>query len=134
MPVKDIVTHGLITVAPGNDLNRVMRLMTRHRVRHLPVLRYGKLAGVINIGDVGTNHASWRNHCCLKRGNPLSVPWPSADTDFRMACVVFGNGPNAVGARHRLGMANALRKPTQQELIAFFEEFSQLNQGRFIRA
>jgi hypothetical protein len=49
-----------------------------------------------------------------------------------MTCVVFGNGPNAVGARHRLGMANALRKPTQQELIAFFEEFSQLNQGRFI--
>jgi hypothetical protein len=64
--------------------------------------------------------------CCLKRENPLSVPWPSADTDFRMACVVFGNGPNAVGDRHRLGMANALRKPTQQELIAFFEEFSQL--------
>jgi CBS domain-containing protein len=45
MPVKDIMTHGLITVAPGDD---VMRLMTRHRVRHLPVLRYGKLAGVIS--------------------------------------------------------------------------------------
>jgi CBS domain-containing protein len=52
MPVKDIMTHGLITVAPGDDLNRVMRLMTRHRVRHLPVLRNGKLAGIISIGDV----------------------------------------------------------------------------------
>ena len=30
MPVKDIMTHGLITVAPGDDLNRVMRL--RHAI------------------------------------------------------------------------------------------------------
>jgi predicted transcriptional regulator len=52
MHVKDIMTHGVITVAPGDDLNRVMRLMTRHRVRHLPVLRNGKLAGIISIGDV----------------------------------------------------------------------------------
>jgi CBS domain-containing protein len=52
MPVKDIITHGLITVAPGDDLNRVMRLMTIHRVRHLPVIRNGKLAGIISIGDV----------------------------------------------------------------------------------
>jgi CBS domain-containing protein len=52
MPVKDIMTHGLITVGPGDDLDRVMRLMTRHRVRHLPVLRNGKLAGMISIGDV----------------------------------------------------------------------------------
>jgi len=29
-----------------------MRLMTHHRVRHMPVLRNGKLAGIISIGDV----------------------------------------------------------------------------------
>ena len=52
MAVKDIMTHGLITVAPEDDLNRMMRLMTRHRLRHLPVLRNGKLAGIISIGDV----------------------------------------------------------------------------------
>jgi predicted transcriptional regulator len=52
MLVKDIMTHSLITVTPEDDLNGVMRLMTRHRVRHLPVLRNGKLAGMISIGDV----------------------------------------------------------------------------------
>ena len=52
MPVKDIMTHGLITVSPEDDVNGVMRLMTRHRVRHLPVLRNGKIAGIISIGDV----------------------------------------------------------------------------------
>jgi CBS domain-containing protein len=29
-----------------------MKLMTRHRVRHMPVLRGDKLAGIISIGDV----------------------------------------------------------------------------------
>jgi CBS domain-containing protein len=29
-----------------------MKLMTHHRVRHMPVLRDGKLAGIISIGDV----------------------------------------------------------------------------------
>jgi CBS domain-containing protein len=53
--VRDIMRHGLVTVAPEDDLNRVMKLMTRHRVRHMPVLRDGKLCGIISIGDV-VNH------------------------------------------------------------------------------
>jgi signal-transduction protein with cAMP-binding, CBS, and nucleotidyltransferase domain len=52
MPIKEIMRHGLVTVAPEDDLNRVMKLMTRHRVRHMPVLRDGKLSGIIIIGDV----------------------------------------------------------------------------------
>lgn len=52
MQVKQIMTHGLITATAEDDLGRLMRLMTRHRVRHLPVLRDGKLAGIISIGDV----------------------------------------------------------------------------------
>jgi predicted transcriptional regulator len=31
MAVKDIMRHGLVTVAPEDDLTRVMNLMTRHR-------------------------------------------------------------------------------------------------------
>jgi CBS domain-containing protein len=52
MTVKDIMRHGLVTVAHEDDLSRVMKLMTRHRVRHMPVLRDGKLSGIISIGDV----------------------------------------------------------------------------------
>ena len=52
MPVKEIMRHGVITVSPEESVNRVMKLMTLHRVRHMPVLRDGKLAGIISIGDV----------------------------------------------------------------------------------
>lgn len=52
MPVKEIMQYGVTTVSPDESVNRVMHLMTHHRMRHMPVLRDGRLAGVISIGDV----------------------------------------------------------------------------------
>ena len=52
MPVNEIMRRGVITVSPDKTAAHVMNLMTRHRVRHIPVLRDGKLAGIISIGDV----------------------------------------------------------------------------------
>ena len=48
MPVKEIMQYGVTTVSPDESVNRVMNLMTHHRVRHMPVLRGGKLAGIIS--------------------------------------------------------------------------------------
>jgi CBS domain-containing protein len=39
-------------VSPDESVIRVMKLMTHHRVRHMPVLRDGKLAGIVSIGDI----------------------------------------------------------------------------------
>ena len=52
MPVKEIMQYGATTVSPDESVNRVMNLMTHHRVRHILVLRGGELAGIISIGDV----------------------------------------------------------------------------------
>jgi predicted transcriptional regulator len=52
IPVKEIMQHGVLTVSPDESVNRVMNLMTHHRVRHMPVLRGGQLAGIVSIGDV----------------------------------------------------------------------------------
>jgi predicted transcriptional regulator len=52
MCVKDVMGYGAITASPDDSLNRVTQLMTRHRVRHMPVMRDGRLAGLISIGDV----------------------------------------------------------------------------------
>ena len=52
MLVKEVMQCGVTTVAPEDSVHRVMKLMTHHRVRHMPVLSGGKLAGIVTIGDV----------------------------------------------------------------------------------
>jgi CBS domain-containing protein len=52
LTVKEVMRYGAVTVSPDESIDRVMKLMTRYRVRHMPVLRDGKLAGIISIGDV----------------------------------------------------------------------------------
>lgn len=49
--VEEVMTREVITVGPDADLAEAMRLMTEHRVRHLPVVEGGKVVGVISIGD-----------------------------------------------------------------------------------
>jgi len=50
--VQERMSTGLVTAAPHDDLEHVMGLMTQHRIRHLPVIDDGVLAGVISIGDI----------------------------------------------------------------------------------
>jgi len=49
--VVDVMARDLVTCRPEDSLTRVLGLMTRHRVRHLPVLEGGRLVGLISIGD-----------------------------------------------------------------------------------
>jgi CBS domain-containing protein len=49
--VADVMTRDVITCRPEDSLTRVLGVMTRHRVRHLPVLEGGRLSGLISIGD-----------------------------------------------------------------------------------
>jgi CBS domain-containing protein len=49
--VAEVMARNLITCRPEDSLTRVLGLMTRHRVRHLPVLDAGRLVGLISIGD-----------------------------------------------------------------------------------
>ena len=51
-PVQDIMTAKLITGTPEDSVKHVMQVMTNHRIRHFPVYRNGKLAGLVSIGDV----------------------------------------------------------------------------------
>jgi CBS domain-containing protein len=52
LPVKSLMTEKPVTCSPADSIERLMTLMTRHRVRHLPVVEDGKLAGLVSIGDV----------------------------------------------------------------------------------
>lgn len=50
--VREVITPKVITVAPEESVEECMRLMTEHRIRHLPVLQNGELVGIISIGDL----------------------------------------------------------------------------------
>ena len=52
MPVMKALAPGIFRVAPQDSLKQAMNLMTRHRVRHLPVVADGKLVGIVSIGDI----------------------------------------------------------------------------------
>lgn len=52
IPVSDVMSTRLHTGAPDGTMEDAMGLMTDNRIRHLPVLAQGKLAGIVSIGDV----------------------------------------------------------------------------------
>ncbi|MBG6158167.1 CBS domain-containing protein [Labrenzia sp. EL_159] len=52
LPVTSVMTKEVVTCNEGNSVNEVMARMTQGRFRHMPVVKDGKLTGVISIGDV----------------------------------------------------------------------------------
>jgi CBS domain-containing protein len=50
--VREILSGHVIHVSPCNTVEDCLRLMTEHRIRHLPVLEGENLLGVISIGDL----------------------------------------------------------------------------------
>jgi CBS domain-containing protein len=50
--VREIMTADVVTVRLDDTVDECMRVMTKHRVRHLPVVDGDKVAGVISIGDM----------------------------------------------------------------------------------
>jgi CBS domain-containing protein len=52
MPVSEIMTSVVVTCAPGDAVDTLSVLMTENRVRHVPVIANGELAGIVSIGDV----------------------------------------------------------------------------------
>jgi CBS domain-containing protein len=51
-PVSAIHTVEVYTVGLDAQLEDLMRIMTEHRIRHLPVVMDGSLRGIVSIGDV----------------------------------------------------------------------------------
>lgn len=50
--VSEVMTAPAITVTPDESILGALALMTRRRVRHLPVMESGRCVGFVSIGDL----------------------------------------------------------------------------------
>jgi CBS domain-containing protein len=50
--VSQVMTAPAITVAPDDSILAALSLMTKRRIRHLPVIDQGRCVGFVSIGDL----------------------------------------------------------------------------------
>ena len=53
--VDEIMTGEVLTCGPAETVGELMAEMTSRRVRHFPVVKNGRLCGIVSIGDVVKN-------------------------------------------------------------------------------
>jgi CBS domain-containing protein len=52
IPVSRVMTRELVVGVPDDDISYVMEILTKNRVRHLPIISDNRLVGIVSIGDV----------------------------------------------------------------------------------
>jgi CBS domain-containing protein len=52
LPVSELMTSEVISCQPNDTVDEIGSTMTERRIRHMPVLAEGELAGIVTIGDV----------------------------------------------------------------------------------
>jgi CBS domain-containing protein len=62
LTVQQLMTAKTFTCTPSDSVEAVMQLMTDHRVRHVPVVKGGNLAGIVSIGDIVKNRLDHLKH------------------------------------------------------------------------
>ncbi len=50
--VREVMTDEVVTVAPEDNIEQCMGLMTERRIRHLPVRDDHEVIGLVSIGDI----------------------------------------------------------------------------------
>jgi CBS domain-containing protein len=62
--VGDVMTRGVVTLAPDDGVTDAAELMAQRRIRHLPVVQDGNVLGIVGMRDVARSllELVWREH------------------------------------------------------------------------
>lgn len=52
LKVREVMTAPAVTIHPDTHVDEALGLMTRRRIRHLPVEQDGRIVGFVSIGDL----------------------------------------------------------------------------------
>ncbi|GGC28564.1 inosine-5-monophosphate dehydrogenase [Novosphingobium marinum] len=50
--VGDVMTAPAVTVSSDSSIDEALSMMTKRRIRHLPVVDQGRMIGIVSIGDL----------------------------------------------------------------------------------
>ena len=56
-PVREIMSRSVITVSPSDDVREAARQMSTGQVRRVPVVKDGRLVGMLSLGDMARTHS-----------------------------------------------------------------------------
>ena len=51
-PIKEIMSRGIVTAQPFDNVEKAVRLMSQDQVRRLPVLDDGRVVGIVALSDL----------------------------------------------------------------------------------
>jgi CBS domain-containing protein len=77
MQVKEIMTSPVFTVSPSHSVEDCMRVITSHRIRHLPVMEGDALVGMVSIGDVVRSIISAQAHAIDQLSGYIEGRYPA---------------------------------------------------------
>lgn len=75
--IREIMTCPVLSVAPAQSIDECMELMTRNRIRHLPIIENEKVLGIVSIGDLVKWVISEQEETIEHLHNYISAKYPS---------------------------------------------------------
>jgi CBS domain-containing protein len=75
--IQEIMTSPVISVSPTEAVDECMELMTRNRIRHLPIMENEHVIGIVSIGDLVKWLVSEQEETIEHLHNYISAKYPS---------------------------------------------------------